>query len=389
EERLAFYDRFLGPQGRSLDRSVRSRLSLDAALLERERGNAAGFSERLHQATRLDMSNKAAASLAAQHHASRSGDPVMIFERQLVLLNADPLDPHVHMTIARLLVAQGSHAASRRFLTNAVQLFKLETGRAPAEIEETRIAMDWQIDGPQEITESLGAVIRDRRTEARSRLESYRELQLPTDDLPRPEEIRFGLGIDKLRLLAAHSMDDREQTRSVLDDIEATVAQDLQTLGALAQRRGVDVNAVLTEVVNKVADLQVMRAIVGLEADQIRKDIDTIVENQPRLAPSFASIEPMALYAEGRYEEALEASEPFSDSAVIALIRGQILEKLDRREEAIETYSAVARARALDAYGAFALSRLKSLGAGDRVVTAAGRQMAQVAQTVPDWIDQM
>src|SRR5690606_26138102 len=58
DARLAAYDNYLGPRGRSLDASVRSRLALDAALLLRERGDIEGFAERLSLAAELDSTNK-------------------------------------------------------------------------------------------------------------------------------------------------------------------------------------------------------------------------------------------------------------------------------------------------------------------------------------------
>ncbi|MFA6046945.1 MAG: hypothetical protein WC718_18325, partial [Phycisphaerales bacterium] len=53
EDRLAAYDALVGPKGAALDESIRSRLALDAALLARERGDTAGFIDRLKKAISL------------------------------------------------------------------------------------------------------------------------------------------------------------------------------------------------------------------------------------------------------------------------------------------------------------------------------------------------
>src|SRR5262245_39862630 len=58
QERLRLYEAFLGPKGEALDPSIRSRLALDAALLQRERGDEPGFVEKLKLAARLDSTNK-------------------------------------------------------------------------------------------------------------------------------------------------------------------------------------------------------------------------------------------------------------------------------------------------------------------------------------------
>ncbi len=389
EERMVLYERFLGDDGRSLDPSVRSRLALDAALLERERGNARAFVERLHQATRLDVSNKAAASLAAQYYASASDDAVTVLDYQIRLLNADPLDANVHLTIASLLASHGAYLEARRFLGNASDLFQLETGAPPAMIDKIKIALDWEIDGPSEFSDRLTKALRNQRGRAQQILDKYHEASLPTDELIKPEDIRYDLDVDKFRLFAAYNLGDEALTREVLNDIATTVSKELAAIGKLAGQRGADQNTLLQEAISRITDLQVMRAIVGLDADKIRSDTESILKNQPAMAAYLSGIEPMALYAEGSYERALEASEPYRGSPIVSLIRAQSYEKLGRKEEALELYLNIARDNALNAYGAFANSRVLALDAGDRLVTAAGRQMMQIVQTIPGWLDDM
>ncbi|MFG0246245.1 MAG: tetratricopeptide repeat protein [Phycisphaerales bacterium JB052] len=389
EERKALYDRFLSDAGESLDPSVRSRLALDAALLEREMGNTSGFIERLHQSTRLDITNKAAASLAAQFYSSVRDNPVTNFDYQLRLLNADPLDANVYLTITRMLASQGALEESQRFLDNAVKLFKLESGEISSNIEEITIAIEWQLDGPAAFLDRLSRRLNELRVKAQSVIQAYEERQLPTDDLMRPEAIRYNLGLDKLRLLAAHSQGETQLVRSILTDIQNSVDDHILQLATAAQTSGVNMNVIVTQVVVRVAELQAMRAIVGLDADLIRRDIDRVIELQPAMAQSFSSIECMALYAEGRYEESLAATEANLDSPIVGLIRAQCLERLDRQQEAIDLYVRIAHSNPLDVYGAFASTRAQSLGAGDRLLTDAGKTMATMARKVPDWLDQM
>ena len=326
EGRKALYDRFLSDAGNSLDPAVRSRLALDAALLEREMGNTTGFIERLHQATRLDMTNKAAASLAAQFYSSIRENPVTNLDYQLRLLNADPLDANVYLTITRMLASQGALEESQRFLDTAVKLFKLESGEITADIEEITIALEWQIDGPASFLDRLNRRLNELRVKAQSVIQAYEERQLPTDGLMRPEAIKYNLGLDKLRLLAAHSQGETQLVRSILTDIENSVNEQLVQFAEMAKTSGVNMNLLLTQVVVRVAELQAMRAIVGLDAELIRRDINNIIQLQPAMAERLSGIEPMALYAEGRYEEALVASEANLGSPIISLIQAQCFE---------------------------------------------------------------
>lgn len=389
EERLKLYDRFLGASGKTLDESVRSRLALDAALLEREVGNNEGFAQRLLLSTKLDISNKSAASLSAQFYSEVTNNPISLLDYQFKLLFADPLDANVHLTIARIFAREGAFVPARRFLLNSQRLYKMESGRAPSMIEEIRLALNWQLDGPRKVLDDLNPVLEDRRAEAQAKIDAYIEAELPTDDLLRPEEILYELGVDKLRLLAAYHLGDIEVTEQVLDDIQSTVNGEINSIGSVMGQRGVDQSALLMRLVNSFADFQVMRAISELEPDEIRSDIETLVEAVPVLEPYFLSIEPMALYADGEFFQSIELARKYPSSPMLELIKGLSYEKLDNIPQAIEIYSGLVRQFSLEAYGAFAQSRLERLGVGDRTLSSAGVEMIQMAETIPNWIDQM
>ncbi len=389
EERMALYARFLGDTGASIDPAVRSRLALDAALLEREAGNTDGFIRRLQQATQLDITNKAAASLAAQYYSSLRNDPVTILDYQIRLLKADPLDANVHLTIARILAVQGAMEPAQRFLNNAIELFRLDTGRTPDQIEEIRVAVDWRVNGQEEVMPKLTATLNEQRNAAQSLIDSYTEQQLPTEGLTPPEEIVYNLGINKMRLLAAHSADDTEAVRSILTDMSGVFDREKKAILDASIMRGADINALFGQYISRFVDLQSMRAVVGLDADRIRADVASSVEQLPALATPLLYIEPMALYAEGKFEQSLAEARRFESAPVMDLIIAQCLERLNRGDEAIEIYTRLLRTNPLNVYGAFADTRLHSLGVGDRVLTAAGQQMKLIAQRVPGWIDQM
>ncbi|MDF1808189.1 MAG: hypothetical protein P1U42_00680 [Phycisphaerales bacterium] len=389
EGRLAAFERFLGDRGQSLDPSVRSRLALDAALLERETGNTTGFLERLHLATKLDVSNKAAASLAAQVYSSADSDPVTQLDYQFKLLLADPLDANVHLTITQILARQGAYQSAIRFLENSTTLFKLDAGRTPQSIEEIRIALDWQVHGPQRILDDLNPVLADLRAEAKAKIEAYEEAQLPTEDLIRPEDYRYDIGIDRLRLLAAYNLGNSDLVREVLDDIESTTNDEVVSLSEMTRMRSVDQSAVISVMVSRVLDFQVLRAIVGLDSDKIRNDVGEIIESAPALDPYFAIIEPLALFAEGEYQQSIDLAKEFSNTSLMGLVSAMSHERLGQIDEAVALYSKITHENALDSYGAFSRSKLVSLGHENLIVTTAGRQMIQIEKSIPSWIDQM
>ncbi len=389
EGRLEMFERFLGESGRSLDDSVRSRLALDAALLERERGNARGFVERLHQATKLDVSNKAAASLTAQYYSDSTTDPVTLLDYQIKLLFADPLDANVHLTIAKMLGKEGAFASAKRFLDNSIHLYQLESGRTPSQIEEIRLTLDWHLGGPKTILDDLNPVLADRRASAQSLIDSYLEAQLPIDDLIKPEDFRYDLNIDKLRLLAAYTLGDMEMAQLILDDIGSTVDDEFVAMSELVGEYGVDQAALVNRMVVRITEHQIMRAIVGLESEQIRAKVEEIVQIAPNFESFFAPIEPLALFAEGEYAQTIEAASAFSRSPALDLVVAMAHEKQGNIADAVELFDDVMRDNSLTAFGVFARYQLDRLGEGSRVVTTGGRQMIQISRTVPNWIDQM
>lgn len=389
EERRAIYDRFLSDAGESIDPAVRSRLALDAALLERESGNTVGFIERLHQATRLDVTNKSAASLAAQFYASIRRNPVTNLDYQIRLLNADPLDANVQLTIARMLAVQGALQPARRFLENASALFRFETGEIPQSVEEIRIAVAWQLDGSQEIMHQLNSMLEEQRGTAQAQIQAYREQLLPTDSLPTPESIRYPLGVDRMRLFAAFDRGDERRVRSVITDIERTLGQQVNQLLTMASRQGANPGAILSQVVQTITELQGLRALVGADPARIRSEMAGITERQPVIAQGLAPVEPLVLYAEGKYEQALTQSEPFRNIPVVTLMRARSLEQLGRNQEAADLYLDFARQNAINGFGAYARARLRALGREGDIITESGSQMTVIADKVPAWIDEI
>ena len=256
-------------------------------------------------------------------------------------------------------------------------------------IEEIRLALDWQTDGPQAVLDDLNPMLRDQRAQAKQQIENYIEAQLPTDGLIKPEEILYELGVDKIRLLATYNQGDQEQTQDVLNDIERTVNNEIGAIGSVLANEGVDQRAMMLRIVSLFSDYQVMRAIVGLGSDKIRPDIADLTKTIPAFEPYLALIEPMALYAEGSYELAIEQANKQGSSPALDLIRGLASEKLGRREESIELFFKLSQENALDSYGAFARSQLFSYGVGDMTLTAVGKKMVEATKTIPDWVDQM
>lgn len=389
EDRLAAYERFLGPDGSRIDASVRSRLALDAALLRREQGDRAGFERMLRQAADLDGTNKDAVSLAARTFGTDAAGAKTVAEWQVRLLYADPLDPHVHLTIARLCANQGALGGAGRFLANGVHLFEISTGSTPVILREQQLALKWQQQGPKAVLDELNPPLFDMRTEAGNIIKARVEAGEPRDDIKDPEDIRYDLGVEQVRLLASHAAGDEDSLKSSLNDLAMTTEDTLAELSKAANQRGSDRVAILGEMIRVFMDLQVMRGIVGQEADKFESEIAEFTKSVPGGAEITSRSGPWLMYAKGDPAGAIAAVGTPQPGTLEDLLVALASEKTGDIDRAARIYTVYARQRGLEAYGAFARTRLRAMGREADAESTEGAEIEKILGRVPAWVDRM
>ena len=391
DERIKAYERFTGDRAaQAIPASVRSRLLLDAALMRRESGDDAGFERMLRRAARLDPTHKEAQAMLAQSVASGGVSEPTHLRLQIRLLKADPIDPHIHIAIARLCAAEGATDSAWRFLNNAADIYARDRGQPPASLQEQLLSLEWQYEGPQSILDKLNPALEDDRATLQARIDARLEMNEPIDDLGDPMDIRFNPGIDRIRLLAAHALDDRESVRSVLDDLRRGVRDVYDNVLERMEKRGANKGYLLGVYLQEVITLQTMRAITGVDPDVINNDIDRIVSQAPSLEPFFRPFEPFTLYVNGEYERARDlAVNKLVESASRDLLIALSSDKLGEMDRAAKEYIALTRDYPLEAHGAFARSRLRQIREGEAFVTEEGHEMARLTGEIPGWMDEM
>ncbi len=389
EERLAAYERFLGPAGRTLDVSVRSRLALDSALLLREGGDTAGFERRLREAVDLDPTNKDAVSMATRLFSSGDASVSELAAWQVRLLNADPLDPRVHATLATICAGQGAIDVADRFLQNAIRLFMINDVKTPDDLNVMSLSFVWQRRGGEALLAQLNPQLKDRRDARAREIELRLENGEPINDLLKPEEIRFSEPIDRLRVLAAHSVGDEETVTAAMADLGATTPQIFATLSEMMLDEGYDRVAVYTEMLRVFGEFQIVRAIVGRDVDLIAQQTQALFGDSPDAMAWLAPLKAWEAYGRGDALGALDLlGEPRAgthDELLVAMAS----ERLGDIERAAPIYEQYARRLAGSGFGAMARARLRAMGREAGVITPEGRQLASALSGVPDWIDRM
>lgn len=391
EERLSAYERFLGPAGDRLRPEVRSRLALDAALLLRERGDTPGFVRLLRRAIELDGSNKAAVQLAATYFTSEIDDPVGRFEMQLNVLYADPIDPQLHYSIARELLAQGALASGRRFFSHASQLFNLAGNLPPSFATET-MSLRFQTEGPAVLRDALNAELKGMRQNAQLQREAAIERQLPLDDFVDPAEVRLDADWDKMRILAALAMGDKETVEAGLTDLEKSVVYASKQLENERTRpAGYTADQASSLIISMFIELQLYRLWCDSRRETVDADIAALSERAPGVVRLLEPLQPWLLLRDGKYDEVLVRVDQMQGGAgrVGEVARGLALEKLGRTDEAVRVMLESSRYSPLSAAAAWARHHALALDPSAPLLTPLGVSLDRMAAGVPRYIDDM
>jgi len=394
EQRLGAYARFLGKAGERLDPSVRSRLALDAALLHRERGEDDMFVERLSAATALDPTNKEAATLAFNYYASQlPEDSVGQLRLQFNLMYADPLDPLVHMSIAKLLAQEGAAWGCARFHNLGMLMLTLVDAVDPSRDVE-RLALAWQLQGPQVVVNEIAGRLAGERAVAAEIFEEAMKLDVPDEELVPPETISLDPLYEKMRILAALAAGDFVQVEVGLEGLEAIFDRARAELADLnrslepeleLQRRFATVQA--------MSDLQFMRAIANVDIERFEAEARTLGNLEGPLQAALAPFAAWVQFRNGDPEAALRTAanieSAFGVSVGTQVLRALALESLGSIEAALEVYRELTVAAPLGPTGAWARSRSLQILELDDPRTPAGRQMEALAMEVPQVLDRM
>ena len=233
EDRLAAYDRLLGPAGAGLDDALRSRLALDAAMLARETGDERGFVTRLTRATQLDATNKAAAVVASGFALSRLDDPKARVESLANVVLADPVDPQAHLDLARELLRHGAYAGAERFLERAADVFARSGIRLSPEMRAAQVVIGWANEGPEAMFAQFDDAVAFERYLIDQRQRAVEAGDLPPEEAPAPYVPRRWR--EEGRLAIALAVDDAEQTARALESLDAV---DEARLDALDEEPG-------------------------------------------------------------------------------------------------------------------------------------------------------
>ncbi|MBM4108559.1 MAG: hypothetical protein FJ255_07065 [Phycisphaerae bacterium] len=386
-ERLAAYERFLGPEGASMDAAVRSRLAVDSALLLRERGDVAGHARRVLLALELDPTNKEAAYLALRFFDERQDDPERRFELLRAMLMTDPVDPQILMEMGRFLLGAGAGGQGLRFYELGDRFLK--TGGSADEASEVEFMFaEWQAKGTAKIVERLNGIVRSQRYREKVELEMRERYLVPG---PKPEPQYLTPAAEQLRMVAAAELGDQETLRSAGADLGAAVAQrHRQILEPAGLAPNVRISDLIAALRPAAIELQVFRLWFQVDTDQIDGDLQKYRDLLPsRTGMLFEMYEGWRRLREGDPVGALaifsteKAVGPWEVGYIEALLA------LGRTEEAHRRLETAARRFPTTLAGVWAAAQRRELGLVSDEERDLAKRLTALGEGVPSWLDAM
>lgn len=391
DARIAAYDRLLGEDGAAIDDSVRSRLALDAALLMRERGDLNGFADRLTKAMQLDPTNKDAATLALTFYAQTKGEAIGMADLMMAVLYADPFDPEVYQSLVGLMLESGAYRGAARFGVLAQKVYAM-LGMAPGGEERTQLDLaEWNRQGPELVIQRLTKQLELARDAAVQERKALETADKPVDGVPKPQDIRLPFGAERVRLIAASSLGDKERASTFLMELAETGRRHSEVLIDPVKRpKEMTEEDVTTRIQQYLAEMVWLRVWSGLQLDDAANGLQVLREGKATDSATMTRLEAWLALRSGDRDIADRALGAQAETDPLSLLGLAVLaEQKGDKKLAASRYAQVAQRLPAELAGAYARTRYQILTGGAQEPSATARELDEIAADAPAWLDAM
>lgn len=393
DERLARYERLIGPGYDWVDASVRSRLALDAALLYRETGNIEGFTSMLRAALELDETNKDAASLLVTYATPAAVTSRDRFDLLLVLLGADPLDADTHLAVARELGSAGAYTGAKRFYENHRRLSQTRGVRPTNAVTGEYQAVEWAVNGAEGVLTGLKSELDLLRQRAVDQIRELQAANQPLDRATNPDAVQLNPDLQRVVVAAASGLGDEGRVRWGLDEIDRSVRMSRAVIDQ-ARKAGTAPAETIERAEEAYsassAELAWLRVWTGVQVDEAAAQIESIKTVAGVNADSLARLEGWLAVRRGEWDRARELLEPRAEQdprsglglVVMAEARGEL-------DAAAAGYTAHWRRMPGTLAGLWARERARLLTGRTPDPSAECVELESAARAVPSWLERL
>lgn len=394
EQRLAAFDRVLGPAGASLDPAIRSRLALDAALLARERGDEAGFSSRLTLATQLDKTNKDAAALAASVILEAGqADALARAEALLNVVIADPMDASSHANLARALRNSGAFDVAMRFQDNASAIYAAEGRYFTADLTYERLLTVWGAQGPEAVVNELDQRERLMRTERANTIAAYQAAGQQPPPGPAPEHVTIEQPLEILRAAANIALGRSNRVATTTRLISQQVAAAQQVIRQAQQQNAPpeQLARAAEELKAVVGELLWLRLWSGADTVDAEALLDSLLSTKLISEPdTIARSRGLLAMRKGDFAQAEALLAPLVDKDPRARIGMALLDEARGNPRAAAARLApLAMEQAGSMLGLYARSTIERLLQQPVAPSPDAIRLSEYFRSVPRWLDSM
>lgn len=387
EQRLAAYEKFIS--SKDIDASIRSRLALDAALLLRERGDDLGFRQKLVQSMQLDSTHKEAAALGATVFSSRSPDNIAGCLDILVnLLKADPIDPNVHLGIARMLAAHGAYMSARRFHDNAMTISSSLGSVTDDMLAESRV-LKWCTDGAAAVVQALDEAVAAEKDSAARDIERLIANKKPTTAAKKPEDFHLSAPLLAVSLFASESIGDRAAAAGKLKQLSEIVETSITAMKNPRTRGDVTDEQAGRAILDAMIQLNTIRLWANLDTEKFNENPEVLQGIRKYYPDAARALDGLWALRSGKPQETIELCKDLQDQRMPRVAMAMAYEALGDKEQAIAVYRNLMSDEPFHMAAAWARSRAMALGWTEDAEAVAQLDKLVADPRVPFWIDQM
>lgn len=386
-ERAAHYEREIART--DLPASVRSRLALDLAILERRRGRTESFATWLAESVSLDRAHTAAAALAAGYFRLYVDDPVGTGELLLNQSIANPADISAQMLAANHFLNHGAYDVADRLYTLAKTSYQsLVRAFTPGELIADLAIARWGAGRTDDALQVIRAYQRKLDKRHRDRLLFAEPHLTPMERAERHAVLPRAVEVVHAAILARRSDEEGAAAiKRVLELHERLIDEGVETARLEGQELDSRMESEIAQLWLEAAWLTVWFGPNPAEAERYLQRANSILDVSERAEQRIAG---WIALREGNYDAAVDLLQPLAvEDSAAALGYANALLAQGRQRSAAQEFLRIVRSQPGTLIGVWAGDQLTELLGSRSPISNQAAMLDSFMDNVPRYYDRL